>query len=71
MTYLMDDSLLHLIDRLLHHPSVPLRRKTADVLMWGHHARRTEIRAAFAHVLAEDTDRLLRHRAATYLSQAS
>jgi hypothetical protein len=65
----MDDSLLHLIDRLLHDPSVLLRRKTADVLMRG--GRRTEITAAFACVLAEDSDRGMRHRAAMYLSQAS
>jgi hypothetical protein len=67
----MDDSLPHLIDRLLHDPSVMLRRKTADALMRGHHARRVEITSAFARVLAEDSDRGMRHRAATYLSQAS
>ena len=67
----MDDSLRHLIDRLHSDPSVRLRRKTADILMFGRPARRREISAAFARVLAEDTDRLLRHRAATYLSQTT
>ena len=44
------------------------RSGLADVLMWSRHP---QIRAAFAHVLADDPDRSLRHRAATYLSETT
>lgn len=65
---LVDDSLTLLIDALLNDPSVRIRRKVAGGLMWGQHGRTPELTSAFAKVLAESTDRVLRHRAATYLA---
>ncbi len=65
---LVDDSLAVLIDAMLHDPSIRIRRKMAGGLMHSHHRRTAEVTAAFAKILAEDSDRVLRHRAAIYMA---
>jgi hypothetical protein len=65
---LVEDSVAVLVDALLHDPSIRNRRRVAGELMWGQHGRTPEITAAFARILAEETDQKLRHRAATYLA---
>ena len=65
---LVDDSVALLVEALLHDPSIRNRRRVAGELMWGQHGRTPAITAAFARILAEDTDQKLRHRAATYLA---
>ena len=65
---LVDDSLDLLVDALLHDPSIRIRRKIAGGLMWAQHGRTAPLTSAFAKILAEDTDRVMRHRAATYLA---
>jgi hypothetical protein len=67
----MDDhTLAARIQTLLHDPDIAVRRSAAHGLMNGSHGRSPQLRAAFATVLAEATDRILRHRAATYLTAA-
>lgn len=65
---LVEDSVTLLVDALLHDPSIRNRRRVAAELMWGQHGRTPAITAAFARILAEETDQKLRHRAATYLA---
>lgn len=65
---LVDDSVAILVDALLHDPSIRNRRRVAADMMWGQHGRTPSITAAFAQILAEDTDQKLRHRAATYMA---
>ena len=65
---LVDDSVSVLIDALLNDPSIRNRRRVAGEMMWGQHGRTPDITAAFAKVLAEETDQKLRHRAATYMA---
>lgn len=65
---LVDDSVALLVDALLHDDSIRNRRRVAGELMWGQHGRTPAITAAFAKILAEETDQKLRHRAATYMA---
>ncbi len=65
---LVEDSVTVLVDAMLNDPSIRNRRRIAGELMWGQHGRTPEITAAFARILAEDSDQKLRHRAATYMA---
>ena len=65
---LVDDSVLVLVDALLHDPTLRVRRKMAGALMWGQHGRSAEVTSAFERILAADDDRVLRHRAAVYVA---
>ncbi len=65
---LADDSVELLAQGLLSDPSVRIRRKIAGGMMWGQQGRGPSVVAAFRTVLARDTDRTLRDRAATFLA---
>ncbi|MEY2470118.1 MAG: hypothetical protein QOF21_2816 [Actinomycetota bacterium] len=65
---LADDSVLVLVDALLNDPTLRVRRKVAGELMWGQHGRSPDVTAAFNRILSEESDRVLRHRAATYIA---
>lgn len=65
---LVEDSVTVLVDAMLNDPSIRNRRRIAGELMWGQHGRTAEVTAAFARILAEDSDQKLRHRAATYMA---
>jgi HEAT repeat protein len=56
------------IDALLHDPSIRNRRWAAGVTMWQQAGASVRLVDAYRHVLSNDTDRVLRERAATFLA---
>jgi len=57
-----------LVDALLHDPSIQNRRWAAGVTMFHQVGASSELIGAYRHVLADDRDRVLRERAATFLA---
>jgi hypothetical protein len=62
------DSVDVMLDALLHDPSIRLRRKMAGEFMHRQHGAGPNVVGAFERILANDTDRVLRMRAAIFLT---
>lgn len=65
---LSTDGIAFLVDGMLHDRSSAVRRTCAGNLMFGQHGRDDRISDAFRAMLANDTDPVLRRRAAIYLA---
>jgi hypothetical protein len=53
---------------MLHDRHGGVRRACAGVLMWGQHGTDSRVTEAFRTVLATETNRVMRERAATFLA---
>ncbi len=64
----VDDSVDYLVGALLNDSSIRVRRTMAGIMMFGQAGRGPAVTSEFERVLANDSDKVLRERAAIYLA---